>query len=193
MKLPEHIKSNVLETERLLLREINPEVMNYLFSSCDENDIKEFLGLQNDEAFQTEKEKFENGLTRHNISFKNFRLINKDSGKIIGECGFHTWYFNHRRAEIGYSIFNEDDKAKGYMSEAIKPIISFGFEQMNLHRVEAFIGPANAASTKLVKRLGFKEEGTLREHYFKNNKMEDSVSFSILKHEFELLKNEIYK
>lgn len=69
------------------------------------------------------------------------------------------------------------------MPEAISAIIDYGFVQMNLHRIEAFIGPNNEASLSLVKKYLFIQEGHLREHYCKNGKMEDSLVFSILKHE----------
>ncbi len=60
---------------------------------------------------------------------------------------------------------------------------------MHLHRIEALIGPDNIASLKLVKRLGFVEEGTLREHYFKNEIYEDSIIFSLLKQEYDCVKD----
>jgi len=73
------------------------------------------------------------------------------------------------------------------MSEAVSTILDYGFEQMNLHRVEALIGKDNMASLSLVKKFGFTQEGILREHYFTNNTMEDSVIFGLLRHEYRLL------
>ena len=70
------------------------------------------------------------------------------------------------------------------MSEAILRIIDYGFSQMNLHRIEAFIGPANIASQKLVEKLGFQKEGVLREHYRKQGVIEDSIVYSLLKKEY---------
>ena len=100
-------------------------------------------------------------------------------------CGFHTWAMEHYRAELGYSIHIETEKKKGYMKEALKPIIEYGFNKMNLHRIEAFVGPDNTASISLVKRLGFTQEGHLREHYLKDGVFEDSIVFSLLEKEFQ--------
>ena len=56
------------------------------------------------------------------------------------------------------------------MTEAIIPILDYGFEQMKLQRLEAMISPENPASLCLFKKLNFKEEGHLREHYIVDGK-----------------------
>lgn len=58
----------------------------------------------------------------------------------IGWCGYHTWYIDHRRAEIGYAIRSDEYKAQGIMTEVMNAVLRYGFEVMNLHRIEAFIG-----------------------------------------------------
>src|SRR2546428_8453278 len=132
---------NILETKRLLLREINPEALNNLFNTASDSEIISFLGLNTEEGLEAEKTKFKNGLTTFNRSFTHFQLITKFDQKIIGSCGFHSWMLQHNRAEIGYSLYRDESKGKGFMTEAIKPIIVFGFEKMNLHRIEALISP----------------------------------------------------
>lgn len=71
------------------------------------------------------------------------------------------------------------------MTEALRAVLKYGFETMNLHRVEALIGRENAASLKLVDNFNFKQEGVLREHYVVNGIPEDSLAFSLLVHEFK--------
>jgi ribosomal-protein-alanine N-acetyltransferase len=181
-----NMEFEILTTERLRLRKITPEVYRYIFENYTAEEITGFLGITSVE-FDAEKEKFEKGLTTFNRSFTYFQLINKASDTIIGWCGYHTWYLNHNRAEIGYGLFHDDYKGKGIMTEAIKPIIDYGFNKMNLHRIEAFIGPNNQASQKLVKKLNFTPEGLLREHFCKDNVMEDSIVFSLLKKEHKIL------
>ena len=109
--------------------------------------------------------------------------MDKSTEKIIGWCGFHTWYLDHFRAEIGYGLFDENFKNKGIMTEAMKAILEYGFKQMKLHRIEAFIGTYNIPSLKLVEKFGFTKEGILRNHYLKNNVLEDSAVFSLLQKE----------
>jgi len=179
MSLPETF---TIETERLLLRALTPDVWKSLFLNSRTNEeIMQFLGLQTTEELEHEKQKFEGGLSTWRTSFVNFQLIEKPSGNIVGSCGFHTWYLQHDRAEIGYAIAGEENRRKGYMKEAIKTVLDYGFEQMKLNRVEAFIGPQNEASIKLVTSMGFQYEGLLREHYCKNGEIQDSAVYGLLK------------
>lgn len=181
MNLP---KTNYLETKRLLLREINPEVYQHLFTNCSDDEITTFLNLKTAEELAIEKEKFQKGFITRRLSFCNFQLIEKSSNKIIGACGFHTWYLPHSRAEIGYALTDESKKQKGFMAEALKPIIAYGFDVMKLNRIEAFANLDNIPSVKLLESNGFVYEGLLREHYFKNDKVEDSAVFGLLKSDY---------
>ncbi len=174
-----------LETPRLLLHDLTPETRKALFLQRTEEEIRTFLGVTTDTEWATELQKHAEGLSGYRRSFLTFYIQEKASGKTIGSCGFHTWYLPHRRAEIGYMINDEQWKRKGFMTEALRPIIRYGFEVMDLNRIEAFTSLENIASQKLLKALGFKEEGLIREHYCKNGIIEDSVIFGLLHREFE--------
>ena len=56
---------------------------------------------------------------------------------------------------------------------------------MGLERIEAFVGPNNTPSIKLLNRMNFKKEGLLKHHYFQNNIMDDSIVFALLKSEYK--------
>jgi ribosomal-protein-alanine N-acetyltransferase len=71
------------------------------------------------------------------------------------------------------------------MGEALKHVLSYGFTQLNLHRVEALIAEENIASRKLVEKFKFTMEGIMREDYCVNGKNEDSLCYSLLKHEWD--------
>lgn len=175
----------LLTTPRLLLRKMGVEEYSHLFSQCSDAQLAELLNLQGDDEVAAEKEKTRKGRWTHNKVFLYFQLIDKTSNRIIGWCGYHTWYLAHARAEIGYGMTDDSYKRKGLMYEALLPIIQYGFEQMNLHRIEAFVAPHNVASLKLVQKAGFQQEGLLREHCFKKGVAEDSVAFSLLQQEYK--------
>jgi RimJ/RimL family protein N-acetyltransferase len=179
-----------LETKRLLLKELGPEEMKEIFTTCSDEEIMGLYGYTTNEEVETEKNKFELGMTTYRTSFKSFLIEEKSSGNIIGRSGFHNWYDMHKRAELGYALSDESAKRKGYTTEAVRAIIKYGFEEMDLNRIEAFVGPHNTPSLKIVRGLGFTEEGTLREHFCKNGVMEDSVCFSLLKKEYDLRKRQ---
>jgi ribosomal-protein-alanine N-acetyltransferase len=174
----------MLETERLWLKELTPDAITLMAPLFGDKDWMRFYGSTTAEQLQLDKNKHEAGLRTYNIDYKAFLLIDKASGGTIGRCGYHTWYFRHSRAEVGYGITDPAMLNKGYMTEALGAILKFGFDKMMLNRVEAFTAPWNEPSIKMLAKYGFQKEGVLREHYFKNGKIEDSVCFSLLKREY---------
>jgi len=174
-----------LITARLILRKLTPEVFDYIYRDLSEKKQLEFLGLHSVAELEIEKDKYQLGLRTYNKSFLYFQLLEQTNRNIIGWCGYHTWYLDHERAEIGYGLYEAEYRGKGFMSEAIIPIIEYGFKQMELHRIEAFIGPKNQASINLIHKLNFVKEGHLREHYYTDNRLEDSFVYSLLRKEYE--------
>jgi ribosomal-protein-alanine N-acetyltransferase len=179
------MKFEEIITDRLILRKFTQEIFDSIYSEMSQDEQLDILGLNSLEKLLEEKEKYKKGLSTQNKKFLFHQLIDKKSNKIIGWCGFHTWYTDHNRAEIGYGLFDDIYKSKGLMSEAIASIVNYGFNDMNLERIEAFASPNNTHSIKLLKRLKFKKEGVLKHHYFHNNKMEDSIVFALLKSEYK--------
>ena len=173
-----------LHTERMRLRLYTPEVAKYVFTTMTDTELIVFFGLESTDALVKEKEKFSLGIATYNRSFANFQMIDKEMNVVIGGCGFHTWVPDHRRAEIGYGLHSDVYKQKGLMTEALLPILKYGFEEMNLHRIEALVAEWNTASVKLLTNFGFRQEGVLRQHYVVNGIPEDSVAYSLLKPEF---------
>lgn len=174
----------ILTTPRLLLRKITPEVFNHVFENYSDVEKMIFFGLDTIERLAEEQRKYDQGVSTFSKSFLYFQVMDRSTEKVIGWCGYHTWYIDHDRAEIGYGISEEYQK-QGLMSEAMMTIIKYGFFEMKLHRIEAFIGPENDASLAIANKFGFQQEGLLREHYRKDGIMEDSAVFAILKREFE--------
>ena len=155
-----------------------------MFVSHSDEEIIQYLGLHSEDEIILERRKFEQGYSTFYTTFKSFLVIAKETGEVMGKAGFHNWYLHHNRAEIGYALYDEKFMGKGYMSEANRLIVEFGFVVLSLHRIEAYTSTYNSASIKILQRLGFRKEGLLREHYNVNGIMEDSVCFGLLKHDF---------
>lgn len=173
-----------LTTERLILKSITPAIIHDLFSTSDKEEIIRYFGL-NEAGFEHYKEMHEKGMETHRISLFFFLLTDKQSNLPIGECGFHTWNNTHKRAELFYGIRKDADKQKGLMTEALQAVLNFGFNELNLHRIEALVADWNTPSVKLLQRYGFTKEGTMREDYCVDGKNEDSDCYSLLKWEWE--------
>lgn len=174
-----------LKTERLVLRKLTPETYRYIYENYSDEQVMNFLALKSSHELNKEKDKYTQGLSTYNRSFVNFKLFDNETSHHVGNCGFHTWYTEHFRAEIGYDMIDESVRRKGLMSEALQIVIDYGFNTMNLHRIEALVGPGNIPSLKLMDKFGFRREGHMRQHYHKNGEIHDSIIFSLLRSEYE--------
>ena len=144
------MKFEYLETDRLRLRKLTPEVYDYVYTHFNKAEIMSFIGLKNEDAFAADKARYEKGLKAYDRTFPNFSLIIKATEEVIGITGFVRHYPDHFRAELGYSLFDDQYKNKGFMFEATRPMISYCFQKMGLTRIEAMVGPNNIPSIKIL-------------------------------------------
>lgn len=93
-------------------------------------------------------------------------------GEAIGSCDLSDIDRHHARAEIGF-LFNRAHWGNGYAHEAMEAVTAFGLEDLNLNRLWARFHTGNAASQRLLERLGFSREGTLRQHIVRNGARRD--------------------
>lgn len=107
----------------------------------------------------------------------------KGEGKVIGDCTL--WNLAHESScgELGYEL-HSSCWGKGIASEAISAVIEFGFEKMELNRIEACPFSSNESSGKLLLRHGFRLEGNLRERVFFNGKYHDQLYYGLLRYEW---------
>jgi [ribosomal protein S5]-alanine N-acetyltransferase len=172
-----------IETARLLLRRIT------------EADINEMFYLRSNEQVMLYLDKAP--AKDLNEAMLHFLDVNKDieanksitwaiclkgENKMIGYIGIWRILTNHHRGEIGY-VLHPDCWNKGFMSEAISAIITYAFEAMRLHSLEAIINPKNNVSAKVLEKQGFAKEGHFRENYFFNGQFLDSTVFSLINKE----------
>lgn len=179
-----------LDTDRLILKGLSPADMNDIFTNLTKAQIMEVLGHRTEADYLKEEQKHKNGYASYNRSFRLFLLTDKTTGSIIGRCGLHNWNTEHKRAELGYIMVDENFKNKGLMSEAVEKVLSYGFGELELHRIEALTAKGNIASLKILEKNHFRQEGILRQHYFVNNTYEDSLIFAILFDEYKSRKIE---
>lgn len=175
----------VIQTDRLDIIVLTPDHYREVHTHYTDEQLMEFMGLQTREALTEERNHFRFGNTTYKLSFVYFLLRLKGETKTIGWIGYHTWYIKHDRAEVGYHLVGDEYKRKGYMKEALGAVLRYGFEQMNLNRVEALAADYNEASIKLLLHYGFGYEGRLRGHYLVEGRYEDSVLYSLLRTDFQ--------
>lgn len=94
-------------------------------------------------------------------------IDDKSTSSFIGTCGFQS--INGHRAEIGVEIGTEH-WGKGIALEVIDSLIMYGFSNLRLHRLQAFVCKNNTRSVRLFDRLGFQREGVLRDYIYLNHR-----------------------
>ncbi len=110
-------------------------------------------------------------------------LERKLDGQLLGTGGVFNLSKEWKKCTLGYEL-HISAQGQGYLHEALKKIVLWAFENLELHRIEALIHRDNKASLKLAQRLGFQIEGTLREVAFWNNSHHDMMQLGLLRREF---------
>jgi [ribosomal protein S5]-alanine N-acetyltransferase len=103
---------------------------------------------------------------------------------MLGSIGFWRIDAPNYRAEIGYML-QQQAQGRGYIHEAIRAALHYGFEMMGLHSVEAHTSPDNTASQRVLKKLEFVQEALLRENFYFNGVFSDTHVFALLAREFK--------
>ncbi|MBM6613822.1 GNAT family N-acetyltransferase [Desemzia sp. RIT804] len=171
----------VLETQRLILRKITNDDASSIFTYLSDEEVMQYYGLAPFSSIQDALDEIAwYQSIKENKTGIRWGITLKDSGVVIGSCGFHNTVAQHFRTEIGFEL-SRDYWKKRIAAEAIAAIIDYGFEQMNFQRIEALIEPPNLASQKVVEKLGFIREGLLRSYEFTNGKFDDLYMYSLLK------------
>lgn len=110
-------------------------------------------------------------------------VARREDDWVIGTCTLYHLDGRNRRAEIGFALGREH-WGRGLMQEALGALLGYAFDTLNLHRVEADVDPGNAASLRLLERLGFVREGMMRERWLVGGGVQDSVILGLLRREW---------
>lgn len=171
----------ILETERLILREIDKEDVVDLFAYFSKQEVMRYYG----QAAFSSISQVETLIKHFSESYRNNKGMRwgiqlKGSTGLIGTLGLNNLVPTQKRAEIGYEI-HPDYWRNGYTSEAVERVVAYAFEELQLSRLGAMVYIENDASNNLVKKLGFQHEGILRSYFVQNGRTYDTNVYAIVK------------
>jgi RimJ/RimL family protein N-acetyltransferase len=107
-----------------------------------------------------------------------------DTGRYLGQVGLHQIFWRSKLARGAAIIARTEEMGRGYGSAAIASLMDIAFDELGLHKVWLMVFATNERSRRTWQRLGFLEEGTLRDEYFHDGKWHDMVRMGLLEHEW---------
>lgn len=177
------------ETERLVLKVLKPDaamkVLDFyqrdreLFEEYETDRVPDFYTIQHQHKIL----KFEYNMAIKGQTIRFYAFLKENPDYIIGTVCLHNITSSfYQSCEIGYkfsSIFHH----QGYASEAIKCVMSVAFYDLNLHRITAVVEKNNRPSCRLLEKIGFTNEGILRDYIYLHGKWKDHYLYSFLRND----------
>jgi ribosomal-protein-alanine N-acetyltransferase len=151
-----------IETPRLLLRRMRLSDDKDMYDYACRADVTRYLLWSPHPDLAYTREYLKYIATRYAAgTFYDWAVVQKDSGRMVGTCGFASIDAQNECAEIGY-VLNPRVWGQGIATEAVEAVLSFGFHRLLLHRIEARFIVGNDASLAVMRKVGMTFEGYRR-------------------------------
>lgn len=173
-----------LTTNRLHLRQIQPTAAEAFFAIKSDLEVTRRYGQEPHQSLNDTRawvQRLQASYDRREALFWCLTLKGEDT--VVGSCTLWNFGPDFHCAEIGYELHRAYWR-QGIMAEAISAILTYGFTELRLHRIEANPLVDNTASKSLLLKLGFTYEGNLRQRHFFRDHFEDQLYFGLLKEEW---------
>jgi RimJ/RimL family protein N-acetyltransferase len=180
-------KAVFLEGKNIYLRPLDMDDLETFYVWFNNPDLRQYLLLPFPITKAGEQDFLEKAMRDENNVILS--IIVKKGDKLIGNIGLHQMHTPvnkvSKRAMLGIAIGDLEEASKGFGTEAIKLMLDYGFNSLNLHRIELTVFDFNERAFKAYKKIGFKEEGTKREALYLKGKYHDLIMMAILKKEWK--------
>lgn len=156
-----------LYTKRLVLRQIIQTDIEQVFKGLSHQDVIRYYGVSYNTLAATQAQiNWYYALYAQQTGIW-WGLCTPENIELMGACGIYNISRQHGKAELGFWLLPEYWN-QGLMYEAVDACINFTFNELRLHRLEAYVETPNLASAALLKKLCFQQEGTFRDYEYKN-------------------------
>jgi RimJ/RimL family protein N-acetyltransferase len=176
----------MIEGNKVKLTPIKREYIETFLKWFNDPEITQYLIVYRPLTQIEEEEWFENKVKNQNSIIFSI-LYRKEDGSelLIGNCGLEIDWKN-RLGQFGIVIGESEFHSRGFGTEASKLLVDYGFNTLNLHRIELDVFEFNKRAIKAYKKVGFIEEGRKRKSHFENGAYHDRIMMSILREEWKL-------
>ncbi len=174
-----------LETERLILRPLRMRDAEDLYAYASDPAVSRHVLWDTHKSLSESRSFLRGAIRQYRRGLPgSFAIEWKASGRMIGTIGFMWVNVDSKSAEVGYSL-NRNYWNQGIMTEALNAVIAFGFNEMQLNRIEAQHETDNPASGQVMLHAGMLCEGTLRQRLMNKGRLVDVKLYSILRSEWQ--------
>jgi ribosomal-protein-alanine N-acetyltransferase len=178
-----------LYTDRLLIRDQIIEDLESYHELFSDNNLMKYLQDIKTKTIEESQENLLNEIEEYGTKDRKLyglRIENKLTNEHIGQIGYtvmeNTSY--GKLVHMGYFI-KEKYWNKGYMTEAVKRVIEFAFNENNVYRIHTGCHKENVASEKVMQKCGFIKEAEFKEYVLHEGKLKDRVEYRLLKNEWK--------
>ncbi|MGE5595716.1 MAG: GNAT family N-acetyltransferase [Hyphomicrobiales bacterium] len=169
-----------LEGELVRLRSPEPDDEPYYYRWINDPEVTEYLSVRYPMTHAQERE-FAAGVTTYDHAV--FTVVTREDGRPIGNADLRQASPENRSAILGIMIGEREYRGRGYGTDTTRTICRFGFEMMNLHRIELGVFAENHRARHVYEGIGFREEAVLRQAYFRFGRYIDQVVMGLLEGE----------
>ncbi|MFX1481167.1 MAG: GNAT family N-acetyltransferase [Promethearchaeota archaeon] len=174
----------MLKGEKVILGPVKREYIDSYLKWMNDTELTQYLKVYRPLTKEMEEDWFNNLINREN--FFIFAILISDVNKseiLIGSCSIGVDWKN-RIGVCGIIIGDKENQGKGYGTDAMELLVRYGFNTLNLHRIELETFQFNLRAFKSYKKVGFKEEGIRRKAIYVNGKYHDVYILGLLKDEW---------
>lgn len=169
--------------DRIYLSPRNSEDVEIFTQWLNDFEITDYTGRSAGiVTLENEKQYLENKLTNDN--HKAFVIVDLTTDKMVGTLSLENINYNNRTAVLGIFIGDSEYRSNGYGTEAIRLLLDFAFNYVNLNSIKLDVLSCNERAIKCYKKCGFKEVGRWRKSKYVNGKYYDTIIMDILAEEF---------
>lgn len=158
-----------IKTQRLYLRQFKEDDQEKVFRGLSHPEVIKYYGVTYKSFEETGTQMDWFSKLEETGTGIWWAICSGENNNFYGAIGINNLNTEHKKAEIGYWLLPEF-WGKGIIKEAAEEVLNYVFDQLKLHRIEAFVETENSNSEKLLQKLGFKYEGTLVDSEIKNNR-----------------------
>jgi RimJ/RimL family protein N-acetyltransferase len=169
------------ETERLLLRPHREDDLGAMLAYHSLPEVSRYLYGQP----RTEAEVRDLLERRMNADAPKFAVELRSTGGLVGEVGLNIVSEEHRQGEVGF-IFDPRHHGHGYATEAARVIVDLGFRELGLHRIIGRLDARNAASARVLEKLGMRREAHLVENEWVKGEWQSELVYAVLAAEWDV-------